>query len=613
MKIPSIDYLVQNAKTCLVRFPWVLAAACGATGLSIWLMELNYADKHRERIVHFLMALYVGISLFFALSMFLERIRLPRRFEALVFFPALGLLGLYAYSMEGQSEFVVASRYALFLLASHLFVAAAPYLRAGYSRGFWEYNHRLFLRIIVSAVFSGCIFLGLTAAVAAVKHLFNIDVDDKIYARLFLIVSGILNTWLFLAGVPRDFEDLERDHPYPRVIQILTQYILVPLVTLYLLILYAYALKIGIEREWPVGWVSYLVLICSLLGIFSMLLVHPIQELRENQWIKAFSRNFYLILLPLLILLFASIGRRISEYRLTENRYFVVAMALWLTGIALYFTFSRVRNIKVVPISLCLLALVTSCGPWGAFQVAGRSQIGRLHDLLQNQGMLKDGKIIRVSGSITKEKEAEIGSVLLYLEQRRMLQTLRPWLPNSDSIKVDSILENRHTVLNHIGLKFVDVDRYGNISEISSRAYYASTGVSSRITGFDYMLTVDRHNLKDTSYTVVPEPDRCELQIIPDSAKIRMKSKGATLLEFNLKPFLDSLQAANPGSWNNGIAPERMYLELEGGGYKAGLQVRSIHSDSKTDGFQNISATVFVKIPGKIEPSAVHTNALEPR
>lgn len=602
MKLVSLDYLVQNAKATLFRFPWVLTVACAATAAGIWFTEVDHNDADQERVGHLAMALFLGISLCFGLSILLERIRLPRRFEALVFLPVLSLLGLYAYAMKDQSEFLVAARFALFLLASHLFVAAAPYLRRSYNRGFWEYNHRLFHRIIESGMFSGCLFLGLAAALAAVDHLFDITVSEKVYPRLFLVVAGIFNTWFFLAGVPGDLEELERDHPYPRMIKVLTQYILVPLVSLYLVILYAYALKIVVEWEWPVGWVSYLVLICSLLGIFSLLLVHPIQEMRENRWIKVFSRYFFIVLFPLLILLFAAIGRRISEYRLTENRYFVLVMAAWLSGIALYFSFSRSRNIKVVPITLGILALLTSFGPWGAFQVARHSQVGRLQDLLQSQGLLKDGKVVPAADSVAKETEAQIGSVVEFLEERKLLKTLRAWLPDSAAADADSLLKNRHVFLKQMGLKFVRMDRNGKIQENQSRYLSANPWEPLPITGFDYVLAGEQRGSRDTSFTAVLGPDSCEVHILADSAKVRMTAKGIALMDFKLWPLLDSLHEANPGTWENKISPKKLYREFESGGYKVGLLVHYVYAEAQMKKMHSLKATIFVKVPPTTSP-----------
>jgi hypothetical protein len=603
MKLPSLDYLARNTLATLRRFPWVIAMACAATGMGIWFTEASrHSHGNREHIGHILMACYLGISLLFGLSMLLQRSRLPKPVSALMSLMAIGLLALYAYSMEGQADSVAAARYSLYLLASHLFVAVAPFLRGGYSRGFWEYNHRLFMRIIIAVIFSGCLYMGLTGALAAVKHLFGIPIPEKVFLWLWMAVSGIFNTWFFLAGVPGDFENLEQDHPYPRVLQVLTQYLLAPLVTLYLVILYAYASKIAWEQEWPIGWVSYLVLVCSLLGILSLLLIHPIQERRENQWIKAFSRYFYFALFPLLALLFAAIGKRISEYRLTENRYFVLIMAIWLTGIALYFTFNRVRNIKVIPVTLGILALLGSFGPWGAFQLSLDSQVGRLRDLLESQGLLKEGKMSLASSPIAKETEAQIGSVVEYLEKRKQLRRVGSWLADSARAGADSILRDKHAFLKQMGLVYIPVDRYGKMHQDDFLSYSSRTGETRRITGFDYYLGGFQYSMNKQVHTVVPGPDSCLAHFFPDQGRVRIMVRGDSLMDFDLKPLLDSLKADYPGSWHQDIPADRMYREQQARGYTVGLQVQHIYAEAGAKGFRNLVAAVLVKLPAKESP-----------
>jgi hypothetical protein len=598
MKLPSIDYLARNALATLFRFPWVLAMACAGTGLAIRLSEWkNDSWIPDSRMGHLIMACSLCISFFFGLTMMLERTRLPKAARFLVFIPALALSGLYAYSLEEQADFQVWARFALFLLASHLFAAVSPYLRGGRLRGFWEFNHRIFMRIIVSGVFSACLFLGVAAAMAAVKHLFDAPIPEKAFLWLWFCVAGIFNTWFFLAGVPDDFEELDREHPYPRPLQVLTQFLLVPLVTLYLVILYSYALKIALGRQWPIGWVSYLILICSLLGIFSLLLIHPIQERKENQWIKAFSRYFYFALFPLLLLLFAAIGKRISEYRLTENRYFVAVMACWLTGIALYFTFSRVRNIKVIPVSLGLLALATSFGPWGAFQVSRNSQLERLRGMLAEQGLLKDGKLVAAGKPIPRDIEARIGSVVEYLAERKQLESARPWLTDSTSPSADWVLSDKHAFLKRMGLEFVPVGRNGKAGIEQFQSYTFRSGTSRLITGFDYFLGRVETHMDTALYLMAPSPHDCRVRFPKADAKVRIFLKGDSLMMIDLLPMLDSLAKEYPDSWHKDIPAEKLYREATSGGYTVGLQVRRILRETVSGRLQDLDADVFLKVP----------------
>ncbi len=150
--------------------------------------------------------------------------------------------------------------------------------------------------------------------------------------------------------------------------------------------------------SWPKGWVANLVLGFAVTGILSLLLVYPIQQQEENRWIRIFSKWYYVALIPLVIMLLLAIGRRISEYGVTENRYFVLAMGLALAGIVLYFFFSPAQNLKIVPIVLCILAFFSAFGPWGAFRVSENSQAQRQDSLRLNYYPDAPGRILDLMG-----------------------------------------------------------------------------------------------------------------------------------------------------------------------------------------------------------------------
>src|SRR6185295_18817659 len=105
----------------------------------------------------------------------------------------------------------------------------------------------------------------------------------------------------------------------------------------------------------------------ALAGVFNLLLLYPAQEKKENSWIKTYTRVFYLALFPLVFMLFLAVGKRIEQYGVTEQRYFVTALGVWILGIALYFLSGKNRSVKTVPLTLFLIALMTSFGPWGAY------------------------------------------------------------------------------------------------------------------------------------------------------------------------------------------------------------------------------------------------------
>jgi hypothetical protein len=93
-------------------------------------------------------------------------------------------------------------------------------------------------------LYSAFLWLGLAAAFAASNYLFSLHLTDKTYAYLFIWIAGMFNTIFFLAGIPADTAALDDDTSYPKGLKVFTQYVLIPLASIYLVILLTYEVKI---------------------------------------------------------------------------------------------------------------------------------------------------------------------------------------------------------------------------------------------------------------------------------------------------------------------------------------------------------------------------------
>jgi hypothetical protein len=318
------------------------------------------------------------------------------------------------------------TRHLQFTVGLHLLVAFAPFTSGGLLAGFWQYNRALFYRFCLSVCYSVVLYVGLAVALLALDNLLGVDIDEELYFRVWIIVAMVFNTWLFIGGVPRDIPGLDSATDYPNGLKVFAQFILVPLVVIYLAILTIYLGKIIVTREWPSGWIGYLVSSVAVVGMLAHLIVHPIRELAGNQWVRAYSRWYYVAMLPAIVMLLLAVGKRINQYGVTENRYLLTVLAVWLALISLYFTLSRVRNIKLIPITLCVVALATSFGPWGAFAVSHRSQMNRLTGLLEKNDILTEGIVQSAPGEVPVEDRKEISAVLDYLVTTHGTERLAP-------------------------------------------------------------------------------------------------------------------------------------------------------------------------------------------
>ena len=204
--------------------------------------------------------------------------------------------------------------------------------------------------------------------------------------------------------------------------------ILIPIVALYFIILYAYGGKILATWSLPRGWVSSLVLGFSVAGIFTWLLNFYLPEQDGSNWVRAYRRWFWWVLLPLTALLFVAIARRIGEYGVTEERFLVAHLGVWLAVTGLYFLFSKNDNLRFIPVSLAVFALLYAYGPFNAFAVSERSQERILTDLLKKNGRWEADRLVKGAAPVPKAELDRIYSALEFLDSRQALERM-PWLP----------------------------------------------------------------------------------------------------------------------------------------------------------------------------------------
>lgn len=493
MKWPSLTRIKEATTQTIFRFPLEIFCALSGTSLILWQIE---QDNPNDQLVRLILCSVLGLALFLSLTVMAESYSFSKVKRAVT--QTLGALLLVLCwfilaPIEAETSMI---RYSFLVVAFHLLVSFAPKTT---TEAFWEYNKQLFLRILTAGLYSGVLYIGLCIAIGSTDFLFDIDLDSKIYLRLFVVIAGLFNTVFFLAGVPTHFENLQQG--YPKGLKIFTQYVLIPLATIYLFIILLYEGKVILEWSLPKGVISWLILGYAVYGILSILLVHPVRHSEGNNWIRNYSRLFYILMVPLLPLLILAIVVRIQSYGITELRYVVLILAAWLAGITIYFLFSKQQNIKVIPFSLAVLALLSAWGPQSAPSVSENSQRNRLISLFKDQGSWKDNKLQPMLANIPDSIGNKTIEQLRFMTERYGAASLSKILPQNlnDSIAKRDTIKNRHTrqyaetelLRRELGLK-----SYYATSKTKRYQYYTVKAASDTfaIAGYSTMITIDWYN-----------------------------------------------------------------------------------------------------------------------
>jgi hypothetical protein len=402
MRFPSITALAERAGEIARRFPLTLSLGAIAAGFAVAAID-RFSSGHELQWRIALVAL-LGLPLSVGFALRARYLGWSAARQALWQAAGLVVLVLFFISWPGPKRDQDMVRFLHLAAILHLVAAVLPFIRGRETTAFWQYNRRLFESFLRAAVFAAVLFVGLAVALGALDKLFGVNVPTDSYPRLFFGMAFLVHPWIFLAGVPDEVEELEF-RTYPRALKIFTQYVLTPLVAIYLVILVLYLGKIIVSGQWPNGWIGYLVTAVSVAGLLGFLLVHPLRSLPEEGWIRLYARGLFIGLVPAAIMLLLALWKRVEPYGLTPLRTLGLVLGVWLLGIAVLYIISRGTSIRTIPLSLAAVLAVCFGGPLGVRRLSVNSQASRLTHLLSSTDR---------SDERAREASAALGFLLQY-------------------------------------------------------------------------------------------------------------------------------------------------------------------------------------------------------
>lgn len=525
-KFPSIHNVLNATKKTVFRFPLEVVTAIIGTIFSILLIDTKYGDPNKELYTKAIMSSCLCLSLLLSVSLFFITSKKNKYYRFLISLLLATLTTAFIFNFHKEPTNLEIQQFASLFISFHLLVSFAGFLPKKHNQEeFWEFNKQLFLRILTSGLYSIILYSGLALAILALKELFKIEFDEKIYGYLFFVIAGIFNTIFFLNGVPEIKNEKTLQLNYPIGLKNFTQYVLLPLISIYLVILISYEAKILITFSLPIGWVSYLVLVFAIFGILSFLLIFPISSQNGNLWMRSFSRWFYFLLIPLLGLLFWAILYRINLYGFTYERYYVLLLAIWLTIVVGYFLIQKDPKIKFIPISLCIAGLLSIAGPQSANNVSKNSQLARFETYMQKLDSQK----------ITFEQEQDLSSIVSFLTQNYGVEIMVPYAKT----KLDVLLKknthpSNYEIMESLGLEFRnEYDRKDTTKSTFYYSFYENNDNIKNIHGQDFMFTITSRNdfacnncisLEKKSYSITSKKTDygLDLQINQDTIPLKI-------------------------------------------------------------------------------------------
>ncbi|MBR4839849.1 MAG: DUF4153 domain-containing protein [Paludibacteraceae bacterium] len=247
----------------------------------------------------------------------------------------------------------------------------------------WNFSVKVFSSLSLACIVTGIMVGGVLILIFAFTLLFSFHFEPHWILRILLPFLVLLPISMTLLSVPRkdkhDDSNIMRKH-----ISTMTRYLFLPLLICYLVVMYAYLIKILFTWELPRGTVAWMVTV-MMAGMLALeLLLYPIlrsntktsnakeetevtthrDAREENKFNIRMAKLLPWLMLPLLVLMTVGIARRVSDYGITTDRLYVILENIWYYVVCLYLISTQNRRILWIPLSFCLLFLLSSAQPF---------------------------------------------------------------------------------------------------------------------------------------------------------------------------------------------------------------------------------------------------------
>ncbi|MBF0315570.1 MAG: DUF4153 domain-containing protein [Oligoflexia bacterium] len=326
-----------------------------------------------ESTANHLAILCFGCFWFISSKLYFERKAILLRYYYLASISIFVLVAIYLYTLPMPKLLWPG---AFLCLASFALMMVAPFLHPRKDdEQLWPFHYRLCLQILYTTFTSMILVAGIIFLFKSVSYLFSISIRSELYQDIVVIILSLFAPVLAMNGLP--LPNQVEEYPSKRdsnFLRLLLEYIILPLLFFYTMMLYAYILKIIFDQSLPRGKCSYLVAYFGVSGIVTYLLSSNAHTF-YSKTILLFRRYFFAMLLPPLFLMIYATFYRINEYGFTEPRFVLTLACSWFLFIIFFSLFSRRTLGQFIFLSFIGLTVLSSLGPWSVANLSFWNQL----------------------------------------------------------------------------------------------------------------------------------------------------------------------------------------------------------------------------------------------
>lgn len=423
MKLSSAPQAIVRAfQMCVKRFP---VSAAYITALSIFLIFsiIDDGDILEDSLIG-AVSYYLSVGFVLSLTLHLWQEEGHKRHTVLIANTVTHLIlfvdAIYIYHILEDSnsyhyEVWVAHTAVIFSLLLSLFFLS--FFKERNNIASWNFTMNILVNLFICHFIGEVMWGGFSLLLSSFNFLFHIDFDSKWYMVIGVLTGLLLSSWLFLGRIPNGENKHDRTPVDSGFLNAVMRFLFLPLVGLYTIVLYIYAIQILVKWELPNGWVSWLV-VASMVGLIIIEFgLYPVRKAQERKADNLIARYLPIAILPLLLLMTVGIIRRFNDYGITINRLYLITLNLWFYFVCITLFITKARRINWITISFALIFLLTSAFPVNYFSITRNYMESSIaQTLVEKKLPLNAQQYEQLLNTLPKEEAILLNDRLKYLD-----------------------------------------------------------------------------------------------------------------------------------------------------------------------------------------------------
>lgn len=520
------------------------------------------AINQEEDYTRYLLTFLIGASLGFTLQGSWERFFSKMSYRIVLIGVCMLLtLGYYLIVRQDATtgiETWIRTSVALFaLLIAFVWV---PVIKSTVS--FNESFMAVFKAFFIALLFSGVLFIGTTLIIEAIDLLL-FRVPEKSYLHALNIIGVLFAPIYFLSLIPvyPGFSDqflttealTQRDEKTaksctcPKFLEILISYIIIPLLSIYTIILVIY-IAINITGNfWTdnrlepmlVGFAIAVILVCILASNL------------ENRFAELFRKIFPKIMVLTVLFQIVSSILRTQDTGITFGRYYVILFGIFAGISGILLSFINVRKNGIIAALLIGFSVISIIPPMDAFTISRANQEDMLKSVLIQNNMLQNDTITP-NPSVPEDDKKTISNTLNYLVMMDYTKTI-PYLepdfdPYNDFYETFGFYRYEESLYRQESI-YLMLDQHSPIN-ISGYDTFCVVNFYFQEVNPETVERICEFDKNGKTYTMTKEN-------APDPGLLSLSDeKGQVLISVNMKDVFESFDTAAVGAYQ--ISKESM-------------------------------------------------------